>query len=303
MSTYTFQSSGNLSADRRYDYAKALADAGNFAAAADLYAQMLELVPDWPAGWFAYGEMLEKLGHAEKAREAFAKVLELMPDDPFGAVLHLHRLGAANVESQRYVASLFDQYAPRFESHLVSALRYRGPELLRVALNKVAGAKRHFPHFIDLGCGTGLMAEALNGRYDDAFGVDLSPKMVGVAQKTGHYRTVFAGEMTDFLQKVPAHSADLVLAADVFVYCGALEPVFAATRQVLRPSGFFGFTVQDFAGPGYMLGEDYRFAHSADYIRKTAEAAGFSVRLLHSASARQDRGQDVPGLIALLAPC
>jgi len=302
----SFHSSGNLNADRRYEYARDLAREGDFAAAAGLYAQTLELVPHWAPCWFAYGECLEKTGQNALAIEAFRKVIELSPADPFGAGLHIYRLGGSGGEGggtanhHAYVASLFDQYAPRFDTHLVQALHYRGPELMRGMLDAGAGTARKFERFVDLGCGTGLMALALKGRYAHAYGVDLSPQMVKKARQTGLYTRVFADEMVAFLDRAPKKTADLVLAADVLVYCGGLGAIFASVYEALMAGGWFGFSVQEFSGEGFQLGEDYRFAHSASYIRQCAANAGFEPVTLEAASTRQDRGVDVPGLLVLL---
>ena len=78
-------SSGDLIADRRADYAEALL-AVDPAAAADLLAQALDLVPGWAAGWFRLGEMRADHGLAGAA-EAFEHALALDPSDPFGAAL------------------------------------------------------------------------------------------------------------------------------------------------------------------------------------------------------------------------
>eukprot|EP01037_Dinobryon_pediforme_P007011 gene7011-7080_t len=251
MSLARFQSSGQTKADRRYDYAAGLASEGEFAAAADLYAQALELAPEWAACWFAYGDMLEKLHNPDEACSAFAKVLALMPDDPFGASVHLYKLGKTSfANSDSYVTGLFDQYATRFDTHLVEALHYRGPEILQAALDYCnqmpdgTGKLRTFRHFIDLGCGTGLMAKALIGRYDHATGIDLSPKMIQAARNSGLYNELYVEELSQALVAQPDASADLVLAADVFVYCGDLAAIFTAVRRVLKADGIFGFSVQ-----------------------------------------------------------
>ena len=300
MHAHSFQSSGNLAADRRYEYAKALMQDGDPAAAADLFGQTLELAPHWAACWFAYGEALETSAQSEKAIAAFEHCLSLAPEDPFGAGLHLCRLGARqSAETSGYVASLFDQYAPRFNAHLVETLKYRGPELLRNLLDKIAGQNRHFDSFFDLGCGTGLMAQALKGRFAHAKGVDLSAKMIAQAEKTGLYQELVVGELTQFLRAQPEGSAELILAADVFVYCGALDDIFAAARTALSKTGLFGFSVQS-GTADFRLGEDYRFTHSASYIERLAVQTGFVVKALEPRSTRQDRGQDVPGLIAML---
>lgn len=305
MSLMRFQSSGQTNADRRYDYATGLAEQGDFAAAAELYAQTLELAPTWAACWFAYGNMLEKLNQTEEACAAFAKVITLMPEDPFGANMHLYKLGKTNaVNPAAYVTGLFDQYAPRFDAHLVKTLHYRGPEILCSALEQAGGFARTFTRFIDLGCGTGLMSKALKGQYESACGVDLSPQMIQEARKSGLYTELQTGDLLDFMAMQPAESADLILAADVFVYCGDLAAIFAQARRVLKRDGYFGFSVQlpDAAADhtGFVLGDDYRFAHSKAYIYGLSQSSGFSHRISIEQSVRKDRGMDVPGLVVVL---
>ena len=55
-----FITSGDLIADRRYEMARAYAADGDLAAAADLYAQAVELSPGFASGWFALGEARSK---------------------------------------------------------------------------------------------------------------------------------------------------------------------------------------------------------------------------------------------------
>src|SRR5207253_11405772 len=85
-----------------------------------------------------------------------------------------------------YVRSLFDQYASNFDRALVEGLGYRGPALLRDALSAAVAARRrpfHVARAIDLGCGTGLVAEALHAHCGTIVGVDLSPAMAAAARR------------------------------------------------------------------------------------------------------------------------
>ena len=47
--------SGDPLAERRFAYARAAADQGDFRAAAEVLEQALERAPDWAAAWFALG--------------------------------------------------------------------------------------------------------------------------------------------------------------------------------------------------------------------------------------------------------
>src|SRR3954447_19432537 len=119
--THFARSSGNLAADRRYDYARGAAGDGDHAAAADLCEQALELAPDWAPAWFALGEARGALGENDAAQAALARALACDPQDSQGAGLRLARLRGETPARppDAYVRDLFDQYADRFETHLV----------------------------------------------------------------------------------------------------------------------------------------------------------------------------------------
>ncbi len=85
-----------------------------------------------------------------------------------------------------YVARLFDDYAWRFDKHLIKNLGYRAPALIADALSAVAPG-RGFVSALDLGCGTGLMGAPLRERIDRLAGVDLSAAMIAKARERGLY--------------------------------------------------------------------------------------------------------------------
>jgi predicted TPR repeat methyltransferase len=201
------------------------------------------------------------------------------------------------------VHALFDGYAQSFDRHLVERLTYRAPAMIREALLRACAARERrfqFDRALDLGCGTGLMGRTLADDCATIEDVDLSPRMLAEAAKTQAYGVLREGALLPFLQEAPEGGADLIVAADVFVYLAALEPVFGAARRALRPDGLFAFTVQAHAGEGYALGEEARYSHGEPYLRGVAAELGFAVPFLEAASTRQDRGADVPGFVVVL---
>jgi predicted TPR repeat methyltransferase len=296
----SLRTSGDLLADRRYAYGTAAAKDGDHEAAADLFEQTLEIVPDWAPAILALGDARAALGDGETARACYERSLSLDPDDVLGAGARLARLGAIAPDralSDGYVRGLFDDYADRFDSHLVGSLGYRAPELILDALP--AGT---FDLALDLGCGTGLMGRAVRDRVGTLAGCDLSPAMIDKARDKGLYDRLAAADLVSFLAGEAEGAADLVLAADVFVYVGDLSPVFARTRRVIAPAGFFVFTVQAHEGEGFVVGDDLRTAHSESWLRRAAAANGFRVEHCGAVSARLDAGRPVPGLLLVLRP-
>jgi predicted TPR repeat methyltransferase len=293
-----FISSGDLIADRRYDLARGYAGDGDLAAAADLYLQAAELAPGFASAWFALGEAREALGDQAGARVAFARAVEADAQDRHGAALHLARLGGAGPAAdalQAYVRTLFDQYAPRFDRALED-LSYSAPAALRDAVTKHG---TRFGSMLDLGCGTGLAGVAFRPHVDWLAGVDLSPKMVGVARAKGLYDKLAVADIAQYLAEQSAAAFHLVIAADVFAYVADLAGVCAAVKRVLAPDGLFGFTVETHDGDGAIVGTKMRYAHGEGFIRDALRDAGLTLVELTRASSRTENRVPVPGLLVV----
>jgi predicted TPR repeat methyltransferase len=297
-----FLTSGDLMADRRFEFARDLQLKGDLPAAADLIEQAIELAPNFTSAWFTLGEIRQQLGERDKAIEAFRKARDSDPEDQHGAGLHLMRLGdTAMAEMPKaYVQALFDQYAPRFEHALINDLGYRAPALIfkavlaaRVAAKKPAFFKRT----IDLGCGTGLAGQAFARQVDHFIGIDLSPGMIKEARATELYAELEVADMIEGMRTKPDASANLVIAADAFVYLSDLAPVLTEAKRVLVAGGTLAFTLETHAGDGIMLGEGLRYAHSADYVRGAITKAGLKLLTLEPCSPRNENNEPVRGLV------
>jgi predicted TPR repeat methyltransferase len=296
--------SGDLIADRRFEWARDLAAKGDLAGAVDLLTQALELAPLYASAWFALGELREKLGNRDGAIAAFRKARDADRQDRHGAALHLIRLGAqpAAAMPEFYVRSLFDGYAADFDRALTQGLGYRAPELLLRAVQAArSGTKLKFGSALDLGCGTGLGGAAFHPFNDRLVGVDLSPAMLAQARAKGLYDRLAEGEVLDFLATEAAARAryHLILAADVFMYLDDLAPVLAAAVGVLASSGLITFSVETHDGDDVILRDSLRYAHGAAHVRAALGAAGLSAVSLDSAVTRTEKGSPVPGLIVV----
>eukprot|EP00597_Dinobryon_sp_UTEXLB2267_P001772 CAMPEP_0170064162 /NCGR_PEP_ID=MMETSP0019_2-20121128/4750_1 /TAXON_ID=98059 /ORGANISM="Dinobryon sp., Strain UTEXLB2267" /LENGTH=412 /DNA_ID=CAMNT_0010270757 /DNA_START=225 /DNA_END=1460 /DNA_ORIENTATION=+ len=78
-------------------------------------------------------------------------------------------------------------------------------------------------------------------------GVDVSAKIGRIALKSGGYNAVLCCDLLDalrLLQPPAAVSQHLVVAADTFIYVGALGKVFQHVRTVLAAMGLFLFTTE-----------------------------------------------------------
>jgi predicted TPR repeat methyltransferase len=301
-----FLSSGDMIADRRFEFARDLQLKGDLVAAADLLLQATELAPNFVSAWFTLGELREQLGERDQAIAAFRRARAADLDDRHGASLRLMRLGAEQVASmpQAYVQTLFDQYAPRFEAALVDDLGYRGPALLFRAVLAVRASARKpafFKRAIDLGCGTGLAATAFAKEVDRFIGIDLSPRMIERARATGLYAELEVADMVEGLRGKTETSADLILAADAMVYVADLAPVLGQVTRVLVAGGLLAFTVETYDGDGVRIGQGLRYAHAEAYVRARVEAAGLQLLQCEDLSARNEDNVPAPGLVVVAA--
>ncbi|TPI42706.1 methyltransferase domain-containing protein [Mesorhizobium sp. B3-1-9] len=289
-------SSGDLNADRHADFAEMLLASGEPAQAAELLLGALELAPRWAAGWFRLGEMQEAAGLPDQAAQAWAMALKLEPADRLGAALKLQLIGkaaAAAAPPSAFVETLFDHYANSFEESLVGKLGYGLPDFLGRAIGKARPGR--FGLALDLGCGTGLMGERLRPFVDRLEGYDISAGMLRKARAKGIYDRLAKADLQHFSHT--GDRADLVVAADVFIYVGALDRIVGAVANMLADGGIFAFSLETLVGGGdFALLPSRRYAHSEAYARHVLCANGLSVLSLESMVIRHDRRDPVEGL-------
>ena len=299
-------SSGDVIADRRADYARMLEEGGEPEAAAELMEQALELAPAWAAGWFRLATYREKAGGGEAAIEAYRKTLALDPDDIFGAALKLALLGDGAIPdrpSSRYVERLFDDYADRFESALVEKLDYSVPQKLAAL---VASTGRRYECVVDLGCGTGLLGPEIRAGVGRLEGFDLSQNMLAKAAEKHVYDSLaqadlsLAPDLSGVFVDAARHRADLVTAADVLMYLGNLESVFAIIGELAASGADIAFSVEDAGeGEGFHLAPSLRYAHSEAYVRMLLARHGLEVLKIVKTIIRKDGGKPVSGILFL----
>lgn len=283
----------------------ARAELGHLDAALAAFDRALALEAGLAAVWSQRGSVLRELGRLDEAAASFERALALGLDDP---LLH-HYLAAVRpagpapaAPPRAYVENLFDSYADQFQSHLMAGLRYQAPEVLVRGLDALElPLPTPLASVLDLGCGTGLLGPLLAARAERIDGVDLSAGMLERARATGAYRTLVHADVLDYLQSAQRQD-QLVLAADVFIYLGALDAVFAGVARALAPGGVFAFSAEPLAdgSQDWALQPSLRYAHAPAYLQRLAAAHGFTVGRWQRAPLREDQGRVVEGLYGWL---
>lgn len=295
-----------------YNMGQVFSDQENTEEAIVAYRRAISANPKLALAHHNLGIALKKQGCKEEAARCFAMVVELEPGNEIARHL-LSSVTGGNPDRapSHYVEALFDKHADTFDTHLVNTLRYGLPL-------KIAAIARHeltVPlgewDVLDLGCGTGLVGEALTDSCRCLVGVDLSRKMLDKANGRGLYQRLVHSDLQPMLKSEAPASYDLVIAADVFVYLGNIEEIMREVRRVLRGGGLVIFSVEaieealskDFeepSFPGYQLLGTGRYAHSSGYIEDVARQFGFEVGQIAPTPIRLENQIPIPGWLAVL---
>ncbi|MFZ5774243.1 MAG: tetratricopeptide repeat protein [Thermodesulfobacteriota bacterium] len=316
-------------ADIHFNLGLACKRAGKPAEAVAAYLRAAELAPDDAEVHYNLGLTYKAMGCIEEATAALEIAIAIQPDYTAAhgnlGVLYLDqgRVDAAaasyqrlvdldhNVEAARhilaalsgettshapsgYIADLFDNFSATFEQRLVGDLGYQAPWQLKKMLLSRPDGKERYESMLDLGCGTGLVGEALQEITGRRVGVDLSPRMIEAAAAKKLYDRLTVAEITAFLEQT-SDCFDLIVAADVLIYVGELEDIFPLLARRLARGGRLLFSTEHLAGTGYQLRQSGRYAHATEYIRAIAGQSGLTVLASEQAPLRREKGEWLAG--------
>jgi|GEM_PF-1082466 len=119
---------------------------------------------------------------------------------------HKEKAGTQLTAQQERVKNLYDSIAERYDADFEGKAEYAAPGYLN-EIFKAAGIKNG--HILDIGCGTGKLKEYLGDHFEYS-GIDLSPKMLSVAESRGY--AIEQGSTLETLQRHGDKSADHIVA-------------------------------------------------------------------------------------------
>jgi len=257
------------------------------------YERSLALDAVQPQAWINRAGILKDAGRVPDAIAAYRAALEHGAERELVEFLLAPLEGRSATGAPRsYVQGLFDEYAERFDEHLLGALRYRGHEILVDTLRQAA-PQRRYEHALDLGCGTGLCGRLLKPLCARVDGIDLAAQMLERARRLNVYERLIEGDVIEQLHACETRY-DLLVAADVFTYFGDIEPVFAAAAPVLLPQGLFAFSVEAATGDQpFELRGSLRFAHTREHVEAAALRQGYRLLQCVRQPMREDQRRPI----------
>ena len=228
----------------------------------------------------------------------------LYPDNPVvkHASCALRSEQKIDVMDLSYVKGVFDGFASSFDSILFD-LNYQVPKLIAQQLKNNLKTKLFKKcRILDLGCGTGLCAEAVKRYFpnEEYYGVDVSEKMLEMAGKKDIYTELYADDIINFLDnnEMLFHA---VMAGDVLTYAGNLKPLFRRLTSALKINGWFCFSISKNTdnNSDYFLKPSGRFVHSLGYVQRLLKYYGFKSVSANEAVLRHEGVRDVVGYVIL----
>jgi len=222
----------------------------------------------------------------EKARKICENWYEKMPENIVAKHLWATINGQPSAVEKEYNQLLFDNFAATYEKTL-SNINYAVIDKIAELYAPLKGK------ILDLGCGTGLAAEKLKTAENQFFGVDISAKMLALAQQKNLYAELKQEDILAYLQNSSSLDFDCIIVADVFCYFSDLEPLIKACRGRRL---IFSVEINPKAEK-YLLQASGRSQHNPNYIKDVLTAAGYCNISATELTLRQENGHPVAGII------
>lgn len=244
------------------------------------YRRAVQAKPTLTQAYLNLGRLLMERGRRDEAAQCYRDAVA-SSDKPS---IFVHLLAALDGRATAaapadYVRATFDGFARDFDERLIGVFDYHVPEAIARSVRRIRPFQPRSADVLDLGCGTGLSGAALAGIAKRLVGVDVSGAMLQEARARGCYQELAESEILDWMRAAAAQQFDVIIAADVLIYFGDLDPLFEQARRLLRPGGLFAFSIEVCADADFRLQESGRYAQSAAYIERLATQHGFTVSL------------------------
>ncbi len=225
----------------------------------------------------------------DKAIQIAENWLRDYPQNSFAKHIKAALKGEQSEDNQVYSENLFDIFADNYEL-VMQNLDYSIP----MAMARIAGSLQGT--IVDLGCGTGLVGQALKNSGNKIIGVDVSQKMLDIAAGKGVYEQLIKADIIEYLQN--NNDFDWGVVADVLGYIGDLEQT---TKLLKNKRLLLSIEVLD-EEASYKIQSNGRYKHNPLYVEKLLKECGFEDIYKEELIIRTENGRQVRGMIFKAQP-
>ena len=134
---------------------------------------------------------------------------------------------------------------------------------------------------LDAPCGTGKLGRFLKDRGDlELYGLDISPLMVETASKTGAYRKLEVGDISNLTYQ--DEFFDIVYVSRFFMLFQDITPFLCEFDRVLRPNGLLIFdnirrSIHNLINATIGTAEGWNYPRKTKLMRKIVQENGFQI--------------------------
>lgn len=148
--------------------------------------------------------------------------------------------GAYHLQTAEDNVTYYKDFASSYDDGFANAMGYQSPAAVAKVFNAVA-LPTDIP-IADIGCGTGLTAQALNAPTTAIDGFDISREMLDKARQKNLYRTLYCADLTQPIDQYSEQYGGLI-SSGTFTF-GHLGPEeLAHLLEILKPNGLVCVTV------------------------------------------------------------
>lgn len=140
---------------------------------------------------------------------------------------------AYRIEGPAEARQMYGNWAPTYDESFAASWGYIAPREIAAILRAEIPDKAAI---LDIGAGTGLVAEHLVGLTVDA--LDITPEMLEIARRKALYRELLLGDLTKTLD-IPDASYDAIVSCGTFTHGHVGPECFPELLRITRPGAVF----------------------------------------------------------------
>lgn len=152
-----------------------------------------------------------------------------------------------NLSSSAEAQAAYDDWAENYDNDMLGESEdYVAPGIASDYVKRYLGSHPiEHVRILDAGCGTGLVGASLakkGAKHID--GIDLSPGMLQVAERSGAYETLSVANLSQRLD-IPDQTYDVVVCVGTMTQGHVGPEAFDEFARIVKPGGFILSTVRD----------------------------------------------------------